>query len=447
MRRILLAASLLLCCLGGLRAVENYPYRSDYLWVTVPDHADWTYRTGEEAAVEVTFLRYGIPQDGTVEYTVGDDLLPADASGQAELRGGRAVIRIGTRATPGFRDLRLRITLPDARPGSTAAKTYTHHVKLAFSPERIEPFTSEPEDFTAFWDAAKAEAARFPLHYTRERYEPYCTETFDTYLVRLDLDRRRHAFYGFLMVPHEAARDGRRLPVVLTCPGAGVKTIKNVMESRYYADEGCIRLVIDIHGLNPTLSERDFADLTAAFNNRASGYLENRLDSRDHYYMRHVYLGLLRCIDLLTSLPEWDGRNVIAQGGSQGGALALVAAGLDPRVTACVANHPALADMGAASDPRRTSGYPHFRPEDGTTTPDKVRTMAYYDVVNFARHITAPVYLTWGFNDDTCPPTTSYAVWNALRCPKDSLITPINEHWTSADTERGQLDWIKAHLR
>ena len=22
-------------------AAENYPYRSDLLWVTVPDHADW----------------------------------------------------------------------------------------------------------------------------------------------------------------------------------------------------------------------------------------------------------------------------------------------------------------------------------------------------------------------------------------------------------------------
>lgn len=30
-------------------AVENYPYRSDYLWVTVPDHADWLYQCGEKA--------------------------------------------------------------------------------------------------------------------------------------------------------------------------------------------------------------------------------------------------------------------------------------------------------------------------------------------------------------------------------------------------------------
>ena len=28
---------------------ENYPYRSDYLWLTVPDHADWLYKTGEQA--------------------------------------------------------------------------------------------------------------------------------------------------------------------------------------------------------------------------------------------------------------------------------------------------------------------------------------------------------------------------------------------------------------
>jgi hypothetical protein len=27
-------------------------------------------------------------------------------------------------------------------------------------------------------------------------------------------------------------------------------------------------------------------------------------------------------------------------------------------------------------------------------------------VVNFAKQIKVPVYITWGYNDDTCPPTT-----------------------------------------
>ena len=83
----------------------------------------------------------------------------------------------------------------------------------------------------------------------------------------------------------------------------------------------------------------------------------------------------------------------------------------------------------------------------GMFTPDNIRTLAYYDVVNFARHISCPVYMTWGYNDNTCPPTTSYAVWNTLACPKESLITPVNEHWTSEQTEYGHMVWIKKHLK
>ena len=174
-----------------------------------------------------------------------------------------------------------------------------------------------------------------------------------------------------------------------------------------------------------------------------SEYLEMGLDNPDHFYMRHVYLGLVRCIDFLTSLPEWDGKNVAVLGGSQGGALSIIAAALDKRVTLCVANHPALSDM-AAGCKDLTSGYPHYKKDFYSEA--NVRTMAYYDVVNFARHVTCPVYMTWGYNDDTCPPTTSYAVWNTFTCDKESLITPINEHWTSDATNKNQMEWLKKKI-
>lgn len=44
-QKIILLALLLISVLAA--PAENYPYRSDYLFVTVPDHADWLYRTGE----------------------------------------------------------------------------------------------------------------------------------------------------------------------------------------------------------------------------------------------------------------------------------------------------------------------------------------------------------------------------------------------------------------
>ena len=37
-------------------AAENYPYRSDVLWVTVPDHADWLYKTGEKARLRFSSI-------------------------------------------------------------------------------------------------------------------------------------------------------------------------------------------------------------------------------------------------------------------------------------------------------------------------------------------------------------------------------------------------------
>ena len=55
--------------------------------------------------------------------------------------------------------------------------------------------------------------------------------------------------------------------------------------------------------------------------------------------------------------------------------------------------------------------------------------------------------MTWGYNDDVCPPTTSYIVWNLITAPKESLVTPINEHWTTTDTNYGQMLWIKARLK
>ena len=406
---------------------ENYPYRSDILWVTVPDHADWLYRTGEQAKIEIQLYRYGIPQDGVeVSYTLGQQ-------GSVKLKNGRAVLSVGTMRNPGFLDCVLKADI--------AGKSCTHHVKIGFSPEKLRPYTQQPTDFVEFWNKAKSEAEQCPMTFTTKYVPEYSNEKVDCYLIKLQCYKKGQHVYGYLTRPKAKGK----YPVVLCPPGAGVKTLKEPMRHRFYAEQGFIRLEMEIHGLNPELSPETFKDLSASFGD----YLLKGLDDRDNYYMKKVYLACVRAIDYLTSLDEWDGKNVIVQGGSQGGGLALITAGLDSRVTLCVANHPALSDM-AGYKAGRADGYPHFFTKLNdyrTDTPEKLQTMAYYDVVNFARQINIPVYLTWGYNDNTCPPTTSYIVYNTLTCPKEALITPINEHWVSETTEHTQLDWIKSKLK
>ena len=413
---------------------ENYPYRSDILWVTVPDHADWLYRTGEQAKIEIQLYRYGIPQDGVeVNYTLGQELLPSERQGSVKLKNGRAVLSVGTMRNPGFLDCVLKADI--------AGKSCTHHVKIGFSPEKLRPYTQQPTDFVEFWNKAKSEAEQCPMTFTTKYVPEYSNEKVDCYLIKLQCYKKGQHVYGYLTRPKAKGK----YPVVLCPPGAGVKTLKEPMRHRFYAEQGFIRLEMEIHGLNPELSPETFKDLSASFGD----YLLKGLDDRDNYYMKKVYLACVRAIDYLTSLDEWDGKNIIVQGGSQGGALALITAGLDSRVTLCVANHPALSDM-AGYKAGRADGYPHFFTKLNdyrTDTPEKLQTMAYYDVVNFARQINIPVYLTWGYNDNTCPPTTSYIVYNTLACPKEALITPINEHWVSETTEHTQLDWIKSKLK
>lgn len=413
---------------------ENYPYRSDILWVTVPDHADWLYRTGEQAKIEIQLYRYGIPQDGVeVSYTLGQELLLYERQGSVKLKNGRAVLSVGTMRNPGFLDCVLKADI--------AGKSCTHHVKIGFSPEKLRPYTQQPTDFVEFWNKAKSEAEQCPMAFTTKYVPEYSNEKVDCYLIKLQCYKKGQHVYGYLTRPKAKGK----YPVVLCPPGAGVKTLKEPMRHRFYAEQGFIRLEMEIHGLNPELSPETFKDLSASFGD----YLLKGLDDRDNYYMKKVYLACVRAIDYLTSLDEWDGKNVIVQGGSQGGALALITAGLDSRVTLCVANHPALSDM-AGYKAGRADGYPHFFTKLNdyrTDTPEKLQTMAYYDVVNFARQINIPVYLTWGYNDNTCPPTTSYIVYNTLTCPKEALITPINEHWVSETTEHTQLDWIKSKLK
>lgn len=435
----LLLAFILAMNMSGVQNIkaENYPYKSDYLWLTVPDHADWLYQTGENAKVEVSFCKYGIPRDGELKYSIGNDMLQPDKHGSVKLKNGRAVINMGTKKTPGFRDMKLSVSLD--------GKTYEHHIKVGFSVNKIKPYTQEPQDFRSFWQKNVEELKQVPMSYTKELYKDYCTDKIDCYLVKLQIDKMGHSMYGFLFYPKNA-QPGKH-PVVLCPPGAGIKTIKDPMRNKYYAENGFVRFEVEIHGLDPRIPSETFGEISRAFNDRNGGYLANGLENKDIYYMKHVYVGLVRCIDFLTSLPEWDGKNVAVQGGSQGGALAIIAAGLDSRVTQCVANHPALSDMAGYAAKGGTGGYPHFcRQPQILSNKDCLNTLAYFDVVNFARYVKAPTYLTWGYNDVTCPPTTSYAVWNTLKCTKESLLTPINEHWTTTETNRGQMEWIKAHL-
>lgn len=429
--------AILLFCLFNISLVQsqNYPHQSDVLWVTTPSNNNWLYKLNEEAKITVALYEYGILQDDIdISYSIGPELMPSEKSGTVKLKKGKAVISLGTMSAPGFKDCKLTAII--------RGKEYKHHIKVGFEPEKLTPYTKFPSDFVSYWKGAMEEAAKCPMEVSKVFFPEYSNDKVDCYLVKIQAYKKGHYVYGYLTMPKKSGK----FPVVFSPPGAGIKPM-NPLKDIFYAENGFIRFDMEIHGIRPDLDKATYDEVSRAFGRGNNSYLVNGLEHRDSYYMKKVYLACVRAIDYLTSLPEWDGKNMIAQGGSQGGALAMVAAGLDERVTACASSHPALSDM-AGYKANRAGGYPHlFTKFDGMDTPDKLKTLEYYDVVNFAKLIKVPVFMTWGYNDDVCPPTTSYIVYNVLDTEKEALITPVNEHWISDTTRYHIMEWIKGKLK
>ncbi len=260
----------------------------------------------------------------------------------------------------------------------------------------------------------------------------------DVYHVSM-LNAGRSRVFGLLALPKAAGK----YPAILGVPGAGVHKIGPMIE---LAEKGAITLAIDIHGIPLTLDPDVYAALA---NGALNGYWTYNLDSRERYYYRRVYLGCVRANDYLTSLPEWNGRDLAVTGGSQGGALSIVTAGLDPRVKALAASYPALSDMAGYTE-GRAGGWPHvFRAagEGSHRTPEKLAAAAYYDVVNFARRLKAPGMYSWGYNDQTCPPTSMYAAYNVIRAPKQLVLALETGHGRVPEQTDVINGWLQEFIK
>jgi cephalosporin-C deacetylase-like acetyl esterase len=339
----------------------------------------------------------------------------------------------GSMAQPGF----LRCT------ASIEANGVTYHGMgtAGIDPEKIVAVAQAPADFDAFWQAGKEELAKVPMEAERTLVPELCTAKANVYRIRLQnvgRSGRGHSYiFGMLAEPNQPGK----YPAMLNIPGAGVYKISPMVKQ---AEQGAITLAIGIHGI-PLDQDASLYPILAQ--NALSGYWLWGLESRERYYYHHVILGCLRANDYLTSLPEWNGKTLLVTGESQGGGLTVITTALDPRVTGLAPMVPAFSDLTAYLK-GRADGWPHMFKADGPDsmrTPAYLTTASYYDTVNFARRIRVPGLYTWGYNDDTCPPTSTYALYNSVTAPKKLFLTlamghhPIPETYAVVDSWRNKF--------
>ena len=429
--RIIFAAVVLLALAAPRCAAQfSRPGRNYVEFISRASHADYVYKTGEEAFIRVEALRGGAPLEGVALYAEsGPDMMPVQVRDTLMFTGGCVDIPLGTMDEPGFRACSFRFEVD--------GKVYRDMLKVAYSPERIESLTPMPADFEAFWSRTLKEVETVHLDPQITALPKYSTEKVDVSLVRLTVGKEGRTMYGYLTVP----RDGQKHPVLFCPPGAGANRIS---PTTFYSEKGYIYFNVCIHdGLNPELSADEFKEAQKV----ADDYTFNGIMDRDAYYYREVYAGCSRCVDFICTLPQWDGVNVGVTGGSQGGALTVVTAALNPKVTFAAAFYPALCDLlGFLYG--RGGGWPKFFANDAGNAHEAERnTLQYYDVVNFGRMLECPLFLSYGFSDNTCCPTSVTALRNAVKAPITVEVTPNSAHWRYGETNDRAMEWQKSLLK
>ena len=150
---------------------------------------------------------------------------------------------------------------------------------------------------------------------------------------------------------------------------------------------------------------------------------------------RQIFLDTAQLARVVMGFPEVDANRVGAMGGSQGGALTLACAALEPRIKRAAPLFPFLCDyqrvweMDLAKDAYEElrTWFRQFDPLHARE-PEVFTKLGYIDCQFLAPRIKAEVLMFVGLMDTICPPSSQFAAYNKITSKKDLVIYPDYGH-------------------
>jgi len=411
-----------------------------------PFHASGIYALGEDVGWTVTAAPGAAPAPGGYVYTVKTNQWDVVGSGRFDLAGGGATIKVAVdhpamvyvtvdrapvpqpdpaeaaklsdslKALIAKDDPAVKSVL-DKYPGfclvaspcaeqvpAPAPDTHLAVVGAAVAPTGLGPVAARPADFDAFWAGKLAALRKVPVN-------PVLTQVATTQpgvkLYRFRLDSLGSHVQGYVALPN---RKGK-FPALVIYQWAGVYKLETSWVTNRAA-EGWLAVDVDAHDMPPE-------EATAPQN-----YYELGNASRETSYFLAMYLRDTRALDWARTLPHWNRKTLVVTGTSMGGQQSLATAGLNPgKISAIIVNVPSGADANGELHGRKQA-YPNWASSD----PRVAETGLYFDTINFAPRIAAPVLMGIGFLDRTCPPAGQWTVVNQITTPKEVVAMTESDH-------------------
>ena len=383
------------------------------------------YRLGEKAGFSIGVYESEKPlKSGQVAVKLSSDTEAVFHDRKYDLAHANPLRLEWGMSVPGF----LRCTALAAGAG----QEIKGEAAAAFEPENLLPVLPEPEDFDAFWREGIRRLAAVPDDARLERLGDHCCAQYECFKVSFaNINDTR--IYGYLSVP---AGKGP-FPALIIVPGAGASASA---PNTLWVKEGVVTLLMNVHAYDPPQDAGAHGELFRKLVAEKHYYCHG-LEDREKYFFRRAILGIYRAIEWLARRQDVDPDRLVFSGSSQGGTMAFYQAGLSSRLTAALAVVPGMGDHGGFLIGRHphTARFPGFS--------EHLDTLAYYDIVNFARRVRCPVMMGVGFLDDLCFPGNCYPAYNALACEKTVINAVECGHALDTDKYYGQFFyWVRQKL-
>lgn len=271
----------------------------------------------------------------------------------------------------------------------------------------------EPKDFDAYWAKQKAELKKVPVK--ADVKEVCSTAEKKIYAVTVDCAGPRPVT-GYLMVPADAKAKSCVARIHFQGYGTGVQ------QPPYWpAQKGEIFFDVNAHGYDLGRDRGYYKDFFSKIAPKGQQYAFSKEENADPdtAYFHGMALRVMRALEFMKTRVEWNGKDLIVEGGSQGGLQTSWAAGLDKDVTLARPFITWGCNWGFV-DGKRIRGPWHIPWAQG---------LGYYDAVSHIARVKCPVDISRaGLGDYTCPPSGLALFYNVIKAPKSITWVQGSRH-------------------
>lgn len=311
--------------------------------------------------------------------------------------------------------------------------------------QTYSPSVPVPEDFDEFWQETLRESDTFALEVSMEQVDTglKAVRSWDVVFAGFG----GHPIRAWLHLPATAG-DPRSLPAVVQYHGyGGGRGLSH--ESILWAAAGYAHLVCDTRGQGSGWSTGDTPDPLGSGPAHPGFMTRGILDPRTYYY-RRVFVDALRAVEVIRGHAEVDPARVAVTGASQGGGISLAVAGLKAEIAAVMPDVPFLCNFPRAlqiTDKDPYTEVVRYLQVHRDHREQALRTLSYFDGVNFSKRANTPALFSVALMDEICPPSTVYSAYNTYGGVKEIAVYHYNDHeGGEAFQQAKQLEWLAARL-